>query len=752
MKKRDPSPLSLLLLILLLPTVTEVFAQREQAGEILIYLNSEKPPIHFGATRISQAFRFGGQSVSIHPLENFGSSGNSSSFVLLADREDREMLGSSAIDYPSGILEEGFSLARLVSNSAEGWLAYGNDTSGVMYGALEIAEHVAAYGSLQGLTEKKANPRFPVRALKHNLPWSSYRVHESINLHYQTCRDLEYWQRLLDMMAENRLNVLTLWSLHPWPFMIRPENFPNATPLSDEELEDWQAFWHSLFRMARNRGVKTYMVNWNIWVSPKFALMHNTKTYNITRHYNGKGDYSELVQRYNRECVTQVLREYPELTGIAISANERMGGVSDQEMEDWIVDTYLGALDDAGRPVQFMHRGHTHPDPAITRAAIEENADRLPETVWVPLKFNWSHGHATSDLVYIHGGSESDVWWTPPPRNYKVIWTIRNEDFFVLRWGQSDFIREIIARNGADYVGGFQIGSETYLPAKEYITRPGPHLNWDYGFEKQWLFYMMWGRLLYDPTTPDAIFSRAFDRRYSGNHGTDLIKAHNLADQMPLRLASLFSATWDFTLYSEGFLSGYYPWRGGYYDNVSPFLSIEELINNPPLDPDYVSIKEFVEHDGEFTDHVVTPDRLADQLIEDSRGALSIVDSISTDDPTLQHEIADIKAWSYLGLYFGRKIRAGIALEKFRKDGDENERSRSVLHLEQAATYWDQLIKVTEPYFDSMPLLHFGDDFYSWQFEEPVSDFSWKAFRDQVQRDIELVREARVGVRPKFRE
>ena len=98
----------------------------------------------------------------------------------------------------------------------------------------------------------------------------------------------------------------------------------------------------------------------------------------------------------------------------------------------------------------------------------------------------------------------SDEWWNPAPKNYKVVFTIRNEDFFVLRWGQPDFIRELLARNDQDHVGGFIIGSETYIPAREFITRPGPHLTWDYAFEKQWLFYEMWGRLLYDPRTTDT--------------------------------------------------------------------------------------------------------------------------------------------------------------------------------------------------------------------------------------------------------
>ena len=67
---------------------------------------------------------------------------------------------------------------------------------------------------------------------------------------------------------------------------------------------------------------------------------------------------------------------------------------------------------------------------------------------------------------------------------------------FALRWGVADFIRQHIADNTPDYVGGYFIGSETYIPAKDYFTKPGFSVNWKYAFQRQWLFYKLWGRLL----------------------------------------------------------------------------------------------------------------------------------------------------------------------------------------------------------------------------------------------------------------
>lgn len=100
-----------------------------------------------------------------------------------------------------------------------------------------------------------------------------------------------------------------------------------------------------------------------------------------------------------------------------------------------------------------------------------------------------------------HGYSSGKIderFWNPPPTNYKVIWTLRNEDFFILRWGEPDFIRRHIATNGSAFVGGYIVGSEGYIRAADYSHVVHAHRTWQYAFEKQWLFYTAWGRLLYD--------------------------------------------------------------------------------------------------------------------------------------------------------------------------------------------------------------------------------------------------------------
>ena len=66
------------------------------------------------------------------------------------------------------------------------------------------------------IQEKQQAPQIEFRAIKFNLPWAPYRNSESLSLHKETVRDINFWKEFLDMMAENRFNVLSLWSQHPY--------------------------------------------------------------------------------------------------------------------------------------------------------------------------------------------------------------------------------------------------------------------------------------------------------------------------------------------------------------------------------------------------------------------------------------------------------------------------------------------------------------------------------------------------------
>lgn len=576
------------------------------------------------------------------------------------------------------------------------------------------------------------------RALKFNLPWSSYRPGRVMTLHQETCRSQDYWAALIDMLAANGFNVLSLWSMHPFDLMIRPSGFEYACSLSDAELATWRDLWRFIFGRCREKGIDSYLITWNIFVSPAFAERHDI-AFPGPEYLWGAGDTSERVKEYNRQCITQTLDTYEDLTGFGSALGDRMQNLSHTERLAWFEDVIYPAVRAAGRPVNFVQRAPFRGDPQTTREAIERA--NLPGHVYVEYKFNWSHAHSTPHLCMMHdelsiGDGQfpqvDDRLWNPPPERYKIVWTARNEDFFILRWGEPDFVREHIATNMHEYVAGYFVGAEGNIPAAELAHKAGPHVDWRYAFERQWLFYMVWGRLLQDPATPDAVFEQEFAERYGADVGPAMLDAYRRASRMPLRLASFHGATWDYTLYCEGFLT---PFASLAPHDGKPFLGIDEFIAGPTLDPRLVSIPEFVA--GQTGPDRLSPLELADRSEDDGQAVLEAVAALrrlcSGRPGSFACELDDLETWGHLSHYLAEKLRGGVALHRFRLQGQAEDQARAVSSLQAAANHWEQVIRVTEAHYQPVPY---------YEREGVALRFAWSDYRQAVQDDVETARSA----------
>jgi hypothetical protein len=601
--------------------------------------------------------------------------------------------------------------------------------AGLMYGVLDIKEQLE---NGQGkIISKSETPHLSFRAIKFNLPWMSYRKGKALQLHSETCRDTVYWHHFLDMMAENRFNKLTLWSQHPFHLMVRTEKYPEACGLNDEELADWQLFWHALFRMAKERGIETYIVNWNIFVSPEFARAHNVAEYSIDNDYFiNQGDTSELVKDYMRESIKAVIDTYPDLTGLGITLGEGMGGMTAEQRELWLLESIIAGSRMASRKIKFIHRvplsagtGSGGSTAGWVEKMTRETLDTLScfeDLMNIELKFNWSHAYSTPKLVKVHGGELTDAYWNPFPDNYRLAWMMRNEDFFMLRWGQPDFIRRHIAENVHSHVNGYYVGSECYIPARDYITAIEGTSN-KYAFERQWMYYKIWGRLLYNPETPDTIFEQAFVNRFP-LHGKNLFKAQVKVSRVPLIIASYWNATWDFTLYSEGFLA--------LENNEVKLISLKQLSEKQPMEPEYMSIPEYLAGGEIPLKGKITPVELADSINTFCLKALDMVQAIKPgNDTDLLYEVSDIKAWAFLGLYFSDKLKSAVDYQKYITTGKPDFHEKAVVHLEYATERWQQLVKATQPVYQPVPLMHYT---HSGKNEQ----FHWSKLEYEVNEEL----------------
>jgi hypothetical protein len=696
---------------------------------VIIKYDSDNPVLSFAISKLSSLLESSGYNVYI---EDFKFADNPK--IIL---ESSEILTTGDDQLSSENQIHNLSADGYILSKKYGFIQInGTNDRGCLYGVMDLIDQLKLNPDLNHLNENQVNPALSFRAIKFNLPWAPYRPGPATEIHDETCRDLKFWESFLDMMVENRFNALSLWSTHIFPYMIRSKNYPEATPFNESELNEWKNFWKTLFRMAKDRGIETYLVNWNIVVSEAFA-----------NHYDAKihDDRSALVRKYTAESVTQLINEYDDLTGLGVTLADWMGNWGDDKMtpgerEKWIEDTFIEGMNKADRKIKFIHRAVLAGDPGEMKKVIDKA--NLPEKTVVEVKFNWSHGHSTPELSITHANDEGSImrdFWDPDPTNYFIAWMIRNEDFFVLRWGNPEFIRSHILTNNHKYVDGYFIGSEGYIPAVDYSTVDLQNKSWEYAFQKQWLFYSLWGRLMYDPSESDESLNRLFKFRYPEVDAVKLQRAYSIASDVPLNIASFYKGTWDFTLYSEGFLA---PWQYGYDDGNSPFISIEELMNHETLNQDYLSIASYcdlITKKNDIDPDKTSPLELAEYISKNCLAGIDLIEELrlANNETTLNSELDDLETWCYLGFYFADKIRAGVSTKFYILLGKEEYKQTSLEYLGKCINHWNQIILLTKDRYKPMPYVSMGHHEPRWP---EFTSFHWKYFMNEVEADLEYVK------------
>ena len=213
-----------------------------------------------------------------------------------------------------------------------------------MYGGLDIAEG-QRLGTMDAIASEQRvhSPFIENRGLKFNIPldfrtptYSDRATASQANI--PEMWSMDFWRAHLDEMARDRYNVLSLWSLHPFPSLVKVPEFP------DVALEDvWQgkpgadgrftrheivrklsidekiAFWREVMRLANDRGIAVYFFTWNVFTDGA------TGKYGITDSMT-----NAVTVAYTRASVRELVKTYPLLAGIGITAGEHMPGSNDE--------------------------------------------------------------------------------------------------------------------------------------------------------------------------------------------------------------------------------------------------------------------------------------------------------------------------------------------------------------------------------------------------------------------------------------
>jgi hypothetical protein len=621
---------------------------------------------------------------------------------------------SLEIDSAAGGASQAYRIERPAPDRVR---VIGGGAPGAMYGGLDVAEALRL-GTLASLKPGPRSPHVAQRGIKFNIPLDlrtpSYTdCSDAAQANIPEMWDREFWRTYLDELARHRFNVLSLWSLHPFPSLVKVPEFPEVAladvwrtrakldntfsfagtdmvrpaMLADHEvvkrisIDEKIEFWRWVMRYAKDRGIDVYVFTWN------------TFTFGAEGKHGITNDLENpITKAYFRASVREMVKTYPLLAGFGITAGEGMPSKMDPKLkEKWLWDTYGEGVRDAlksepQRVVRMIHRFHWTAQSDIIDAW--KDYPGFPATFDFSFKYSVAHMYSIPNPPFIQPLIEGIA---PGLRTWL---TVRNDDIYTFRWGDPDYARDyVVNMPPADKSAGFYMGPDGYTWGRSFLERQPPAAGpRPLVFEKQWYSFLLWGRLAYDPTLPNTHFERILAARFPGVPAATLFAASNAASRVIPTITSFFWGDIDLKWFPEACLS--HPRNKGFY-TVRHFV---EGINMPGSGN--IDIRQWRQRLQEkLPMQGTTPLQIADRLrglaLETERLVAELLPHAAR-SAELAATLDDYTCFAQLGHYYAEKIRAACALALYDSSSDPADQATALRHLEAALQHWRRYAAVRD--------------------------------------------------------
>ncbi len=624
----------------------------------------------------------------------------------------------------------------------------GGDDNGLMYGGLEVAEQIALADSVKGVENTEDAPDIPKRGIRFNLPVDmrtpDYSAPgDSYQANIETVWDISFWHEYLDELARNRYNVITLWTVNPLPHMVKVADYPDIAlddvyrttlPFDDtysgtgndnfrkEHLDNYEVvkkitidekieFWKEVMAYAKSRGFEFDIYMMNLYVFGEMGMFGEPGKYGITPDIN-----NDVTKDYLRKSVAALIETYPDLDGIGMSAGENMPTIPEEDPlqnDRFIWETYGQGANDALA---------NDPDRDFTivysRVDIGDYWSQLAPNITLAQRAGYASQHMNSDadLMTVRlGGHQSAAAKQMSsaegstdmktsildeiPEGAPIYVDIRNEDAYLLRLGDVEFLRDILVGfPRRDPYVCYTLGFAGYCQGREY-GYIDEERNGGLYIDKNWYVYRMFGRLGYDNELSNERISAIFQKHFEEiepDRAEQLRQALGKASGLVREVNKVHHIiSSDSAFYPELMIS---------HSNTFGYLNVKRFMKSKSAEEGsgYMSIAEYIaayaEAGGEPETDLVTPLEVCEYLTRTGAEIRAEAEALNADRPSsyatdaeweFYDTLDDVLAWSYWADYVAAKFQGAVSLGIYDKTGDASFQEAAVKNLENALTAWN---------------------------------------------------------------
>ncbi|UAY56205.1 alpha-d-galacturonidase [Arachidicoccus terrestris] len=601
--------------------------------------------------------------------------------------------------------KEGFTIQGAENGNV---LIAGADGSGALYGCLELYERItrqvtkagSASAALKDIDSLFRGIRFsdqPQMTLRgaciglqkpYMLPGRGTYEYPYTRESFPWFYDKELWIRYLDMLVDNRMNTLYLWSGHPFASLVRLKDYPDAVEVDSATFAANQEMFHFLTTEANKRGIWVIQAFYNIIVSKPFAEKHHIKTQDRNR------PITPLIADYTRKSIAAFVKQYPNV-GLLVTLGEAMEGVGPDDTK-WFTETIIPGVKDGlkaiGQKIQppIILRAHDADGPAVMAAAKP-----IYSNLYTMAKYN---GEALT--TYQPRGP-----WAELHRKLSAASPVQIENVHILanlepfRYGADDFIQKCV-----------QAMHKIYGSNGLHLYPQASYWDWPYSADKadprllqinrDWIWYAEWARYAWNADRDRIAEENYWAGRLSEKYGCDLatgaqiLRAYEASGEIAPKLLRRYGIT------------------DGNRQTLSLGMLMSQLIDPEKYNlftllynsesPEGEMITEYAKREWLHQKHVgETPVQIAEEVLVHARQAVAAIQAaekkIGRNSAEFNRLKNDMICYQHLAEFYSKKVMAALHILRYGYSHDVQDLESALPLLSSSVEAFRKLAAVAGP-------------------------------------------------------
>jgi hypothetical protein len=589
--------------------------------------------------------------------------------------------------------KEAFVLKRLGSTI----VVTGYDSSGTLYGALELAQRIREAHALPTALDFEDHPQLKLRATAIGIQKPEI-TYEGAEYDYPLTQkdfawfyDKAWWTKYLDMLVNERYNALYLWNGHPFTSLLKLPKYPEAQELPTAQLEQNIAMFQWVTAEADKRGIWVLQGFYNIHLSHAFARAHK-----LPYHLSAP---SPLSAEYTRYCLSEFIRNYPNV-GIFMTLGEAMGPHYGPE---WMTEAIIPGVKD-GLAELAKQTGHEVTPPPIVVRAHATDIDKVlqvsnPLYPNIDTMFKWNGESLTWTNVRGPVKEQFERLVANSRITVANIHLLSNLEPF--RWGDPDYIRQTVLNFERIGIGGMHIYPLRYWDWPVSGDNTTPLLDQT---DRDWIWNEAWARYAWnphlDPKKEHIFWTQQIGERFGSNDaGEHLLNALEAAGPCaPTLLPRIGITEGNRQVFSLGMTMPQ-------LIDAARFSPAQTLWTGDA--PDGERLDEYVANEvNHRPHHGQTPLGIADQAVVWSAKAVSEAEaagpSVTKDRAEYDRILNDLRSIHALMLYYQAKTKAAEQVMLFGYDRDAAHLRTAETFLAQSVDHFRELVTLADPAYRSV--------------------------------------------------